>query len=214
MRLLLITDWLLGRARLLSALEAACALGPQVAVQHRHPEAATRPFLAEARELAALCARHGNLLFVNGRLDVALLVGAHVHLPADGPTPSQVRPHLPPGRWLSAAVHDEAELRRSAGADLVLLSPVFRPTSKPADARPPLGPAEFARLRGLAKSSALALGGIHPDTLPLLAPVEGVAVQGAVLRHPQPASVARALLGLLSRPGAPPEPLASGVPAL
>lgn len=210
MRLLLVTDYSLGEERLLSVLEEACALGPQVGVQHRHPEASTRPFLAEARRLAALCARYGNPLFVNGRLDVARLVGAHLHLPVDGPTPAEVRPHLPPEKWVSAAVHDEGELERSAGADLVLLSPVFRPLSKPDATRPTLGPEGYARLRALSRCPAFALGGIRVETLRLLGPLEGVAVQGAVLHHAHPARVARDFLASLARPDAPSEPRVGG----
>jgi thiamine-phosphate pyrophosphorylase len=201
MRLLLITDWSLGEGRLLAALEQACALGEQVGVQHRHPESDTRQFLGEARLLATLCARYQNPLFVNGRLDVALLVGAHLHLPVDGPTPAQVRPHLPAGRWVSAAVHDEAELRRAWGADLVLLSPVFRPNSKPDDARVSLGAGGYARLRALSACPSFALGGIGPDSLRLLGAVEGAAVQGAVLGAAKPATVARALLKTLTAAG-------------
>jgi thiamine-phosphate pyrophosphorylase len=211
MRLLLVTDWSLGEHRLLQALEQACALGPEVAVQHRHPEAATRPFLAEARTLAALCAVHHNPLFINGRLDVALLVGAHLHLPVDAPTPAEVRGHLPAGRWVSAAVHDEVELHRAAGADLVLLSPVFTPGSKPGPSPKTLGPEGYARLRAASTCPALALGGIRLDTLSTLGPVEGVAVQSAVLRHAHPGEAARALLHALHSPGVPPEPLRPGV---
>jgi thiamine-phosphate pyrophosphorylase len=207
MRLLLVTDWSLGEQRLRLALEQACALGPQVGVQHRHPEAPTRLFLAEARALASLCARYGNPFFVNGRLDVALLVGAHLHLPVDGPTPAEVRPHLPQGRWVSAAVHDEAELDRAAGADLLLLSPVFSPSSKSADGRPTLGREGYARLRARSSCPALALGGIRADRLALLGPLEGAAVQGAVLGAPDPAAAARALLVALAHPGALAEPL-------
>jgi thiamine-phosphate pyrophosphorylase len=198
MRLLLVTDWSLGETRLLRALEQVCALGAEVGVQHRHPGAPTRAFLQEARTLASLCARYDNPLFVNGRLDVALLLGAHLHLPVDGPTPAQVRPHLPEGKRVSAAAHDEVELARAAGADLVLLSPVFRPASKPSDTRATLGPEGYARLSARSTCPTLALGGIRPDTLPLLGPVEGVAVQGAVLGSPDPAGVARALLAGLS----------------
>jgi thiamine-phosphate pyrophosphorylase len=198
LRLLLVTDWSLGEKHLLGALEQVCALGTEVAVQHRHPEAPTRAFLQEARTLASLCARYNNRLFVNGRLDVALLVQAHLHLPVDGPTPSEVRPHLPAGTLVSAAAHDEAEVLRAAGADFLLLSPIFRPSSKPSDSRPTLGPAGYARLSARAGCPTLPLGGIRPDTLPLLGPVEAVAVQGAVLASLDPAGVARALLAGLS----------------
>jgi thiamine-phosphate pyrophosphorylase len=197
LRLLVITDWALGEERLLSTLEAVCSLGAAVGVQHRHPEATTRRFLEEARLLSGLCAHHHNPFFVNGRLDVALLVGGHLHLPVDGPTPAEVRPHLPKGRLLSAAVHDEAEVRRATGADLMLLSPVFPPTSKPDDTRKTLGPTGYARLRAESSAKSFALGGIRPDRLSSLGDVDGVAVQGAVLANPRPLAVARALLAAL-----------------
>ena len=126
-RLIVITDWRLPRARLLAALERALEAGPEVAVQHRHPDAPARTFLEEARLLAQLCHARGNPLFVNGRLDVALLVGAHLHLPALGPTVADVRPHLPAGRQVSVAVHNEEEARLARGADLALVSPVYAP---------------------------------------------------------------------------------------
>jgi thiamine-phosphate pyrophosphorylase len=198
LRLLVVTDWSLGEASLLRALEQLCALGAEVAVQHRHPGTPTRAFLREARMLASLCGQYNTRLFVNGRLDVALLVGAHLHLPVDGPTPAQVRPHLPKGALLSAAVHDEAELARAVGADFLLVSPVFPPSSKPSDTRPTLGPLGYARLSAHSPCPTLPLGGIRPDTLPLLGPVAGVAVQGAVLASQDPAGVARALLACLA----------------
>lgn len=190
MRLLVITDWTRGERALLAALEPVCALGAEVGVQHRHPGADTRSFLAQARILAALCAPAGNPLFVNGRLDVALLVDAHLHLPVDAPTVAEVRPLLPAGRWVSAAVHDRRELSRAAGADLVLLSPVFAPGSKPTDARPPLGPAGFRELRAHTSARAFALGGMRPDRLAALGQMDGVAVQTAVLDARDPAAAA------------------------
>ncbi len=179
-------------------------------VQHRHPGAASRPFLAQARLLAALCARHANPLFVSARLDVALLVGAHLHLPVDAPTPADVRPHLPAGRWVSASVHDEAELARADGADLLLLSPVFRPGSKPNDTRPTLGREGYARLAARSRCPAFALGGIRAERLTALLGVEGAAVRSAVLEAEDPAAAAAELLAALDVPGAPPEALRAG----
>lgn len=200
MHLLVITDWTLGEERLFSVLGRLGALGPRLAVQHRHPGASTRTFLTQARALASLCARHGNPLFVNGRLDVALLVGAHLHLPVDAPTPAQVRAHLPRDLWVSASVHSPAELERALGADLLLVSPVFAPGSKPTDARPTLGAGGYARLRALARCPALALGGMTPERLGMLGGVDGVAVQSAVLGAEDPVAVAAAFLQALPRP--------------
>ncbi|KFE66657.1 thiamine phosphate synthase [Hyalangium minutum] len=193
-RLIVITDWRLPRARLLSALERALVAGPEVAVQHRHPEAPTRVFLEEARLLAALCRAHGNPLFVNGRLDVALLVGAHLHLPARGLTVENVRPALPAGRWVSAAVHDAHEAQLARGADLALVSPVYAPGSKTGDTRPPLGPDGFQALAASLSCPALALGGITPERAPQLSGAHGFAVISAVLEAENPTTATRALL--------------------
>lgn len=193
-RLLVITDWRLPRARLLEALERALEVGPEVAVQHRHPEAPARAFLEEARLLAALCRKRGNRLFVNGRLDVALLVGAHLHLPARGLSVEDVRPYLPAGRWVSIAVHDADEARLARGADLALVSPVYAPGSKPGDTRPPLGPEGFQALAAALPCPALALGGVTPERAAWLTGAQGFAVISAVLEAREPAAVARALL--------------------
>jgi len=192
-RLVVITDWRLPRERLLTALERALEVGPEVAVQHRHPEAPVRQFLEEARVLAGLCRARGNPLFINGRLDVALLVGAHLHLPAGGLTPEDVRPHLPEGRLVSVAVHDEAEARAARGADLALVSPVFSPGSKPGDTRPTLGPEGFQKLAALLPCPALALGGITPESAAQLHGAKGFAVISGVLEAEDPAAAARAL---------------------
>jgi thiamine-phosphate pyrophosphorylase len=193
-RLIIITDWRLPRERLLAALERALEAGPSVAVQHRHPDAPTRTFLEEARLLAGLCHTRGNPLFVNGRLEVALLVGAHLHLPARGPTVEDVRPHLPPGRQVSVAVHDADEARLARGADLALVSPVYAPGSKPGDTRPQLGPEGFQALAASLPCPALALGGMTPERASRLPGAYGFAVISAVLEAQDPAAVARALL--------------------
>ncbi|HLL02936.1 MAG TPA: thiamine phosphate synthase [Myxococcaceae bacterium] len=193
-RLIVITDWRLPRQRLLAAVARALEAGPDVAVQHRHPEAPVRTFLEEARALAALCQARGNPLFVNGRLDVALLVGAHLHLPAHGPTAADVRPLLASGRMVSVAVHDTAEARLAQGADLALVSPVFAPGSKPGDTRPQLGPEGFQSLSAALPCPALALGGITPERAALLPSAQGFAVISAVLEAEDPAGVARALV--------------------
>ncbi|HZJ56606.1 MAG TPA: thiamine phosphate synthase [Myxococcaceae bacterium] len=194
-RLIVVTDWALPEEAHRAALEAVAALGPEVCIQHRDPGAPVRGFLERARWLAALTRASGAQLAVNGRLDVALLVDAHLHLPVDAPRPHEVRPFLPAGRWVSAAVHSGAELGEVQGSDAVLLSPVFAPGSKPGDARPPLGPEGFDRLARLASPVAcFALGGMTPARLAMLAGAHGAAVQSGILRAPDPAAAARAFL--------------------
>lgn len=197
-RLVVITDWAIGHDALLARVEAALAAGPGIAVQHRHPGVGARAFLEEGAALATLCARFGASLFVNARLDVALALGAHLHLPAHGLRPRDVRRALPQ-RWLSVAVHSADEARAAPGADLALVSPVFAPGSKPLDHRPPLGPHGYARLAAELSCPAFALGGITADTL--FPGLPGVAVIGGVLSAADPRAAAAALLAGLSANG-------------
>jgi len=158
-------------------------------------------FLEEARALRSVVARHpGRRLFVNGRLDVALLVEADLHLPASAPLPAEVRPFLPPGRLCSAAVHLEEEARAAAGADLALVSPVFSPRSKPGDPRAPLGPEGFQALRSALPCPAFALGGVGPQNAGQVRGAAGAAVIGAVMGAADPAGAVRALLAALAVP--------------
>lgn len=198
-RLLVVTDWEMGEGPLLAALEEVLALGPAVALQHRHPGAGGRELLREARLLAARCERFGAPLFVNERLDLALLVGAHLHLPSRGPDVEDVRSFLPAGRWISAAVHDEREAERARGADLALVSPVFGAGSKAEDGRPRLGPEGFERLARQLPCAAFALGGVDDRRAALLprGVTAGAAVISGVLRAEHPGSAARALLEAL-----------------
>ncbi|MBL9038767.1 MAG: thiamine phosphate synthase [Archangium sp.] len=189
-RLLIITDWALGDA-LLERLDDALQAGPGIAVQHRNPGATGRRFFDDAVRVAAVCRTHGAPLFVNGRLDVALAVDAHLHLPAHGLRVDDVRPSLP-GRLVSVAVHDEAEIQ--PGADCSLVSPVFPPGSKPDDTRAPLGAEGFARLVVAGAAPAVALGGLTPARARLLPPETPVAAISAVLRAPSPRAAAAAFL--------------------
>lgn len=193
-KLVVITDWSMGEAALLSALSEVCALGPDVAVQHRHPGATDRDLLREARLVSSLCSRHGAEFFVNGRVDLALLAGAHLHLPSRGPDVAEVRRVLPPARMISVAVHDELEAARADGADFALVSPVFGAGSKPGDPRPPLGVEGFERLRAALPCPAFALGGISPETALRLASADGFVAVTGVLRARSPGEAARSLL--------------------
>jgi thiamine-phosphate pyrophosphorylase len=203
-RLVLITDWRLPALvdRVAQALEA----GPGLAVQHRHPGAADRLFFDEALRLAAVCAKAKAPLFVNRRLDVALAIGAHLHLPSTGLRVSDVRPHLG-NRLLSVAVHDEAEARSAQGADLALVSPVFAPGSKPDDRRPPLGIEGVRRLERVLPCPAFALGGIDASRLRALTPIAGAALISSVLAADDPREAAAQLLAALESSERGTEPL-------
>jgi thiamine-phosphate pyrophosphorylase len=178
-QLLLITDWSV--PDLLERLSSALSAGPGVAIQHRHPEASGRQFFDEAVRLRE---RFPDApLFINRRLDVALAVGASLHLPAYGLLPSDVRGRVP---LVSVAVHSAEEAQRAEGADFALVSPVFEKGSAA-----PLGVEGFQRLAAALPCPAFALGGVR-EKVPGAA---GHAVISAVLRAADPKEAAAKLLG-------------------
>lgn len=190
-RLLLITDW--GLEDLPGRVARALEAGPGIAVQHRHPGVSDRQFFEEAQQLSRVCRAAGAPFFVSRRLDVALALDAHLHLPAYALRVADVRPHLPAGRLVSVAVHDEVEAQAAAGADLALVSPVFAPGSKPGDGRPTLGPEGFHRLASALPCPAFALGGIDAARARQLFSAAGLAVVSSVLAAADPLAACRAL---------------------
>ncbi|HIE70938.1 MAG TPA: thiamine phosphate synthase [Planctomycetes bacterium] len=89
----------------------------------------------------------------------------------------------------SVSCHNQQELlaASSNGARFSLLSPVYRPLSKPRDERKPLGAKRFFELS--ADRPVLALGGITPQRHQQLLQTGGVgsAVCGALFSQPSPA---------------------------
>jgi len=193
-RLLLITDFSLGRELLFARLTAALSAGPGIAVQHRHPGATDRVFFDEAVGLQALCADFEAPLFINSRLDVALAVGAHLHCTGSSLPPSEVRAALGRDRLISVAMHRDDPVDRTTGADFALVSPVFAPGSKPGDSRPPLGVAGFTEVAAALPCPAFALGGITEATAARLPGEVGLAVISGVLHREDPRAAASKLL--------------------
>ncbi len=185
-QVILITDWSLPDC--VERVKDALRAGPGIAVQHRHPQATDRQFYEEGLRLKEVC---GSVpLFVNGRLDIALALDAHLHLTSKSLRAADVRPHLG-SRWLSASCHPEFQSKIEA--DLLLVSPVFTPISKPVEHRP-LGVEGFRLFAQSCGTPCFALGGITPDNVASLGPVAGVAVIGSVLHASDPARAAKSLL--------------------
>jgi thiamine-phosphate pyrophosphorylase len=104
----------------------------------------------------------GTRVVVNDRLDVALAAGAHgVHLGTRSMPARVVRSHVPPDFLVGVSCHSlpEALAAASAGADYLVLGPVFETPSKLAYG-PPLGLAKLQEVTAQVKLPVLALGGI------------------------------------------------------
>lgn len=192
----------LARPDALAHIEAALAAFPPglAALQLRAKHLDGRALLDAARALAPLARRHGALLFVNSRLDVALAAGADgVHLPAAGLPPDVAR-RLAPRLLIGASTHSLAEARAAAhaGADFVSFGPVYATPSK-ARYGEPLGLASLAEAVRALAIPVFALGGVTLDTAPAcLAVGARVACIRAVLGDDDPARAAAALSSLLA----------------
>ncbi|HSB30156.1 MAG TPA: thiamine phosphate synthase [Candidatus Sulfobium mesophilum] len=133
-RLYLITDRkLLGTDETLPATVEEALKGGVKAVQLREKDVGTRELLNMAYMLRDVTNRNQARLFINGRVDIALAVGADgVHLGVTD-IPVHAARRAAGGRMLiGASAHsvDEAKRAEDEGADFVTLGPVYETPSK------------------------------------------------------------------------------------
>ena len=162
-----------------------------------------RAKLLDARALTALAERvvaavrpAGSTVLVNDRLDVALAAGADgVHLGrVDLPVAAARR--IAPGLLIGATCRTRSDVVVAAadGADYAGFGPVFATSSKQG-LPDPLGPSAVTQAAGVLP--LVAIGGIDAQRVgPVVtAGAHGVAVIGAIWRHPDPVTAAKELAG-------------------
>ena len=107
-----------------------------------------------------------------------------VHLPAGGAPPSVARRLLGESALIGSSAHsaDEAVRAEAAGADFVVLGPIFETPSKRAFG-PPIGLAELERAQRRCKIPLFGIGGITIERVREVrrAGAHGVAVVGSVM---------------------------------
>jgi thiamine-phosphate pyrophosphorylase len=174
-RLHAVTDERVARRPDLTALAEALAraAGPDLALHARGRDLSGLEHFDLATRLSAYAPTR---LFVNDRLDVALACGASgVQLGAASLDPKDAR-RLDAGWWIGKSVHTfaEAEAARAAGADYLLVGPVFPTATHPA--LDPLEPAALSAIVALGLP-VIAIGGVTPGRAASLkaAGVHGVA---------------------------------------
>jgi thiamine-phosphate pyrophosphorylase len=162
LRLCYITDRLaLGARPLLPLIQEAVRAGVDL-IQIREKDLGTRP-LVELVRATVECARGAaTRVVVNDRLDVALAVGlCGVHLGTQSVPAQAVRRSVPDGFLIGVSCHslEEAMAAESAGADYIVLGPVFATPSKLAYGLP-LGLDKLREVAARVQIPLLALGGI------------------------------------------------------
>jgi thiamine-phosphate pyrophosphorylase len=130
-------------------------------VQVREKDLEGRALAALVEELAALPEKGRARLLVNDRLDIAQSCGADgVHLPADSLPAAAVRRLVGKEFLVGVSCHNvgEVEQAAAAGADYVLVAPVFDTASKPG--MTPMGLTRVGEICRRATVPVFALGGV------------------------------------------------------
>ncbi|PWV78542.1 thiamine-phosphate pyrophosphorylase [Prauserella marina] len=162
--------------------------------------------IAALEVLAAACEKHGALLSVNDRSDIAYAVGADVlHLGQDDLPVPVARELLGDGPVIGRSTHslDQAlAAAKEEGVDYFCVGPCWPTPTKPGRSAPGL---ELVRAVGTEVPTALpwfAIGGIDLDRLPQVreASASRVVVVRAITEASDPAEAASALRSALTAP--------------
>jgi thiamine-phosphate pyrophosphorylase len=171
-------------------------------LQLRLKDVSTRTLLEVARALCARTRRHGALLIVNDRPDVARAADADgVHLGQDDLPAAAARRILPRPALIGISTHDDRELAAALAAepDYVAVGPIYATASK-AGAAAPRGLGVLAGARRRTKLPLVAIGGITLETAAAVrrAGADSVAMIGALVRAPDVAVATRQALAALA----------------
>lgn len=142
-------------------IQAAAAAGVDL-IQVREKDLPTRALAELAEAAVRICRGTGTRIVINDRLDIAMGVAADgVHLGRQSLPPEIVRREAGKDFLIGVSCHspEEALQAEAAGADYILLGPVFETPSK-LRYGPPLGLAKFSESAERIAIPVLALGGI------------------------------------------------------
>ena len=198
LELIVVTDARCGEGRKLVDVVRAALRGGAPAIQLRAKTEPARETVALARALREETRAAGALLFVNDRLDVALVAGADgAHVGEDDIPVLAARRIVPPRFLLGRSVEtpEQALRAREDGADYVGVGPVYETASKD-DAGLPVGLARISAVADAAGVPVVAIGGIDEENAADVARAgaAGVAVIRAVMQAPDPEEAVRELL--------------------
>ncbi len=167
-----------------------------VAIQVREKDLDGGPLLRLAREIVEVAHPAGAPVWINGRVDVALIAGADgVHLPERGISIADARA-VGPKLLVGASRHTPPATERAgaAGFDVVQLGPIWAVPDKAA----PIGVVALAIRRSLPETTTLvAVGGIDSPERARAAAAAGadaVAVVRAAWLSPDPGAALAALV--------------------
>jgi thiamine-phosphate pyrophosphorylase len=204
-RLYLCTDARTDRGDLAAFVDAALAGGVDIVqLRDKTPEPLeARQELAALGIIAEACARHGALLAVNDRADIAVAVGADVlHLGQDDLPVPLAREIVGDDMLIGRSTHAAHEADAAAvepGVDYFCTGPCWPTPTKPGRPAPGLPLVEHTASLGTDRPW-FAIGGIDRARLPavLAAGATRIVVVRAITEAPDPTSAAAELKATLS----------------
>ena len=202
-RLYLVTDRKQTGGRPLTDVVEECLAAGLRAVQLREKDLPESEFMVLARSMRDVTRRVGARLFINGRLDPALAVGADgLQRGHDALTVPVLRSRAP-GLLIGASVHSAEEARGAARdhADFIVFGPVYETPSK-REYGPPQGVEALAQVVRAVTIPVFAIGGITAERIAAVraAGARGVAVISAILSAERPGETTKAFLEALGSP--------------
>ena len=161
-RLLVVTDRHQTKGRPLVPLLQQMLTAGTSAIQFRERDLSARELVTLAREVQAVMASSKSQLLINDRVDVALaLEGVGVHLRSNSLPLPVARQMLGSQRLLGISVHavEEAVQAEAAGADYIVLGPIYETPSKQTFG-PPLGIHTLEKACTLVRIPIIGIGGV------------------------------------------------------
>ena len=173
--------------RTLPVVEAAEAIldaGARI-LQFRYKGFFSREVFEDAQRIAGLCRAAHALFVINDRADIAMLLGAAVHLGQDDLAPADARRLT--DAIIGFSTHNEQQLRAAdrEPVDYLAIGPIF-PTASKQNPDPVLGLDRLRTMRALTRKPLIAIGGITRETAKsvLDAGADSIAVIGDL--YPEP----------------------------
>ena len=160
------------------AAEAILEAGGRI-LQFRHKGFFSRDVFEDAQRVAGLCRAAEALFVINDRVDIAMLLGAAVHLGQDDLAPADARKMM--DSVIGFSTHNEQQLRAGdrEPVDYLAIGPIF-PTGSKQNPDPVVGIDQLRTLRAVTSKPLVAIGGVTRETAPsvLEAGADSVAVIG------------------------------------
>ena len=168
------------------AAEAILEAGAGI-VQFRHKGFFSREVFESASRVGVLCRNARAIFVVNDRADIALLLGAALHLGQDDLEPADARRVMGSSSVIGFSTHNENQLGAGdrEAVDYLAIGPIFSTGSKQ-NPDPVVGIDSLRTLRRLTQKPLVAIGGITRESAPRVfeAGVNSVAIIGDL--YPEP----------------------------